>query len=131
MCLSLSNDGAGWVRARALRGGSFINNERNARCAYRNNNDNLNNNNGFRVVASYFSLFAKAKLPNFKTSEVCPRQKCCAFMDVQPRHNRRESAVTSWLGVFLFQQWALKGDWGRRSGEYKRGSRFGRLTVSA
>jgi len=63
MCLSLSSDGAGWVRARALRGTSFINNDRNARCAYRNNNDNRNNNNGFRVVASHFSLFAKAKLP--------------------------------------------------------------------
>ena len=43
--------------ARVLRGGSFNNNERNARCAYRNNNDNLNNNRGFRVVASHFSLF--------------------------------------------------------------------------
>jgi hypothetical protein len=42
-----------------LRGGSFNNNERNARCAYRNNNpiDNLNNNRGFRVVASHASLF--------------------------------------------------------------------------
>jgi hypothetical protein len=48
----------GWlVNARVLRGGSFINNNRNARCAYRNNNDNLNNNRGFRVVASHFSLF--------------------------------------------------------------------------
>jgi hypothetical protein len=43
---------------RVLRGGSFINNQRNARCAVRNDNDNLNNNVGFRVVASYFS-------PNF------------------------------------------------------------------
>jgi hypothetical protein len=45
--------------ARVLRGGSFNNNERNARCAYRNDNDinNFNNNNGFRVVASHFSLF--------------------------------------------------------------------------
>ena len=35
-----------------VRGGSFNNNERNARCAYRNNNqpDNRNNNLGFRVV---------------------------------------------------------------------------------
>jgi hypothetical protein len=48
----------GWlVNARVLRGGSFNNNERNTRCAYRNNNDNLNNNRGFRVVASHFSLF--------------------------------------------------------------------------
>lgn len=35
-----------------VRGGAFNNNERNARCAYRNNNhpDNRNNNLGFRVV---------------------------------------------------------------------------------
>jgi formylglycine-generating enzyme required for sulfatase activity len=40
--------------ARVLRGGSFINNDRNARCACRNDNDidNLNNNIGFRVVAA-------------------------------------------------------------------------------
>jgi hypothetical protein len=44
MSASLSSDGAGWKLA--------------ARCAYRNNNnDNLNNNRGFRVVASHFSLF--------------------------------------------------------------------------
>ncbi|MCB1859867.1 MAG: SUMF1/EgtB/PvdO family nonheme iron enzyme [Gammaproteobacteria bacterium] len=37
-----------------LRGGSWINNQRNARCAYRNRNnpDNWNNNVGFRVVLS-------------------------------------------------------------------------------
>ena len=37
---------------RVLRGGSFNNNARNARCAYRNSNnpDNRNRNNGFRVV---------------------------------------------------------------------------------
>jgi hypothetical protein len=35
-----------------LRGGSWNNNARNARAAYRNNNrpDNFNNNNGFRLV---------------------------------------------------------------------------------
>lgn len=34
------------------RGGSYFNNNRNVRCAYRNrnNNDNFNNNTGFRVV---------------------------------------------------------------------------------
>lgn len=34
------------------RGGSWNNNRRNARCAYRNDNhpDNFNNNVGFRVV---------------------------------------------------------------------------------
>ncbi len=38
-----------------LRGGSWNNNRRNARCAYRNRNepDNFNNNAGFRVVFSH------------------------------------------------------------------------------
>jgi hypothetical protein len=37
-----------------LRGGSYNNNARNCRSAYRNNNDarNLNDNVGFRVVVS-------------------------------------------------------------------------------
>jgi hypothetical protein len=37
-----------------LRGGSYNNNGRNCRSAYRNNNDarNINNNVGFRVVVS-------------------------------------------------------------------------------
>jgi hypothetical protein len=37
-----------------LRGGSWNNNQRNARCAIRNRNipDNFNNNVGFRVVVS-------------------------------------------------------------------------------
>jgi len=37
-----------------VRGGSWNNNQRNARCAYRNRNnpDNSNNNNGFRIVVS-------------------------------------------------------------------------------
>lgn len=41
---------------RVLRGGSFNNNSENARCAFRNRNnpDNFNINNGFRVVASHF-----------------------------------------------------------------------------
>ena len=35
-----------------VRGGSWNNNQDNARCAYRNNNpDNSNNNVGFRVVS--------------------------------------------------------------------------------
>jgi hypothetical protein len=38
----------------ALRGGSWNNNQRNARVSYRNNNhpDNFNNNIGFRVVVA-------------------------------------------------------------------------------
>ncbi len=40
-----------------LRGGSWNNNQDNARAAYRNNNDpdNRNDNNGFRVVVVRFS----------------------------------------------------------------------------
>ena len=33
-----------------MRGGSWNNNQNNARAAYRNNNINANDNNGFRVV---------------------------------------------------------------------------------
>jgi hypothetical protein len=45
-------------KRRVLRGGSFNNNQRNVRCAYRNRNnpDNRNNNIGFRVVVSHESL---------------------------------------------------------------------------
>jgi formylglycine-generating enzyme required for sulfatase activity len=41
---------------RVLRGGAFNNNRRNARGAYRNRNnpDNQNRNNGFRLVVSMF-----------------------------------------------------------------------------
>ena len=54
---------------RALRGGSFNNNQRNVRCAYRNNNDpdNRNNNIGFRVVLSTFAA-----------GNAQQRQNCCA-----------------------------------------------------
>jgi formylglycine-generating enzyme required for sulfatase activity len=43
------------VGTRVLRGGSFNNNQNNARCVYRNNNhpDNRNDNNGFRVCVSH------------------------------------------------------------------------------
>jgi len=41
--------------SRVLRGGSWNNNQRNARCTYlnRNNSDTRNNNIGFRVAASH------------------------------------------------------------------------------
>ncbi|MBK7897499.1 MAG: SUMF1/EgtB/PvdO family nonheme iron enzyme [Anaerolineaceae bacterium] len=41
------------IGSRALRGGAWNNNQRNARVADRNNNnpDNANNNIGFRLVA--------------------------------------------------------------------------------
>ncbi|MBC8331528.1 MAG: SUMF1/EgtB/PvdO family nonheme iron enzyme [Anaerolineae bacterium] len=43
---------------RVVRGGSWINTNRNARCAYRNRNnpDNRNNNIGFRVILSIASF---------------------------------------------------------------------------
>jgi hypothetical protein len=46
---------------RVLRGGAFNNNQRNARCAYRNHNNpnNRNRNKGFRVAAAHFSLSAQ------------------------------------------------------------------------
>jgi len=46
--------GPGRRRPWVVRGGSWNNNQRNARCAYRNRNipDNWNNNLGFRVVVS-------------------------------------------------------------------------------
>ena len=55
-----------------MRGGSFNNNQNNARAAYRNNNtpDNRNNENGFRVVlvlrsTTYLFLFEEWVRPLF------------------------------------------------------------------
>ncbi len=54
-----ANCGDALNRHRVLRGGSWNNNERNARCDYRNRNDpnNINNNIGFRVVVRTFFPF--------------------------------------------------------------------------
>lgn len=51
------------MHLRVLRGGSFANNTRNARCAARNRNepDNRNDNIGFRVAVLTF--FHKPELP--------------------------------------------------------------------
>lgn len=48
---------------RVLRGGAFNNNDRNVRCAYRNRNNpnNRNRNNGFRIVVLTF--FGIPELP--------------------------------------------------------------------
>ncbi|MCA9910000.1 MAG: SUMF1/EgtB/PvdO family nonheme iron enzyme [Anaerolineae bacterium] len=50
---------------RVVRGGSFNNNARNVRCAVRNRNDpdNRNDNNGFRVVVSHGLLAGLQSLP--------------------------------------------------------------------
>jgi len=51
---SVTLAGGTYRHHRVVRGGSWINNQRNARCAYRNRNqpDNFNNNIGFRLVLS-------------------------------------------------------------------------------
>lgn len=50
---------------RVLRGGSFDNNQRNVRCAYRNRNNphDINRNNGFRVAAVASTIFQRPELP--------------------------------------------------------------------
>jgi hypothetical protein len=67
--------------ARVLRGGAFNNNARNVRCAYRNRNNpnNRNRNNGFRVVASHFipqagGHAAPARLPEMPGGADCPAE---------------------------------------------------------
>ena len=63
---------------RVLRGGSFNNNEDNARCAYRNRNNpnNRNRNNGVRVgVAAAHS-----------SPEQVARRKCRSATAWRPRH---------------------------------------------
>jgi len=52
-------------RRRVLRGGAFNNNENNVRCAVRNRNNpnNRNRNNGFRVVASTIFVAGMTFLP--------------------------------------------------------------------
>jgi hypothetical protein len=112
-----------------LRGGSFLNNDRNARCAYRNDNDidNFNNNIGFRVVvASHASLIFEG----FKGLPLCRMPEMLSVHGRKPRRNRRDSAVMPRLGVFLFHQWAVEEGWGGRSGKNKRGSRFAWRTMT-
>ena len=46
-----------------LRGGSWANNRNNARAAYRNNNINANDNNGFRLVV------VRRPTPHFQSHE--------------------------------------------------------------
>ena len=65
MCPSLGW-GSGRHRWRVVRGGSWNNNQRDARCAYRNRNtpDNWNNNLGVRVVVS-IALGLGRQTPSF------------------------------------------------------------------
>ena len=62
-----------------MRGGSFNNNRRNARCAYRNRNNpnNFNNNIGFRVVVSHtFAICRKCSLTKVKLPRLSKMAGC-------------------------------------------------------
>ena len=91
-----------------MRGGSFINNQNNARAAYRNNNnpDNRNNNIGFRVVCvrpTPYLLLIQKGVPLFGCSETLPLKRVCAGLrtgrwlhhkPLLPVYAHRRSAVT-------------------------------------
>lgn len=85
---------------RVLRGGSFYDNRRLARCAFRNDDPilNLNINRGFRVAASHASLIQRFQ--GFALSPLLPEMLC--VHGCKPRQNRRDSAAASWLVVLLF-----------------------------
>ena len=91
---------------RVLRGGSFNNNERNARAAYRNRNNpnNHNWNSGFRVcVAAHFSHRARAA-----------RRKCRPAMARRPRHREKARPAPGRSRVRwarLGQIWNSPGPW--------------------
>ena len=55
--------GPGRKVRRVVRGGSFNNNQRNVRCAYRNRNNpnNRNDNMGFRVMVASHDFHAGRK----------------------------------------------------------------------
>lgn len=114
---------------RVLRGGSFINDDGIARCAYRVDYVivDFGGSIGFRVVvASHASLFFEG----FKGLPLCRMPEVLSVHGRKPWRNRRDSAVMPWLGVFLFHQWAVEEGWGGRSGKNKRGSRFAWRTMT-
>jgi hypothetical protein len=68
---------------RVLRGGSFNNNQRNVRCAYRNRNNpnNRNRNNGFRICVAHDFLPA----PEMPGGDSFPAEA-----------SKKDGAVRSW-----------------------------------
>ncbi|MBN1203037.1 MAG: SUMF1/EgtB/PvdO family nonheme iron enzyme [Anaerolineae bacterium] len=80
--------GVPWQLARrVVRGGSWNNNQNNARCAYRNNNNpnNRNNNIGFRVVCAshiFVPLPMARALQCSVRCEVCRLSNAAHFPDM-------------------------------------------------
>jgi len=72
---TVSRAGVAGSKIRACTGGSFNNDRRNVRCAYRNRNNpnHRNDNNGFRVGAAHILL---------------ARRKCGVATATPPRHTR-------------------------------------------
>ena len=60
-----------------LRGGSFNNTENNVRCAARNRNNpnNRNDNNGFRVIAAHILQGAHSRLPELPAGYALPDEE--------------------------------------------------------
>ena len=79
---------------RVLRGGSFNNEQRNVRCAYRNRNNpnDHNDNNGFRVCASHIvsaagnaaRLRLRSRGLMMARSASWPRQPCLGRIHKSP-----------------------------------------------
>ena len=68
--------GCGHGDLRVLRGGSWNNNQHNARCSYRNRNNpnNRNDNIGFRVVVSHNSQWGLSEmLPGLRWEDEATR----------------------------------------------------------
>jgi len=87
---------------RVLRGGSFNNNSRNARCSFRNRNnpDNRNRNNGFRVVVStFFEYPGKPRGDSRFRIACCLRMPAlqCAWRKPGSLTRQKNGGVHPWL----------------------------------
>jgi hypothetical protein len=76
-------------------GGSFNNNTRNVRAAVRNRNNNVNNNNGFRVALAHTSPFSMLRR-NAKTPANIPPVVLSAH-GRQTRQIKRDGWLRPWL----------------------------------